>query len=115
MVVDPLKVTPFWKVVVELTVRESPAAVPSVALSSTFKSLMYAVLATPIPPSNVTLAVSTLDASVVFAKFTLLVDVVPTSMSAPSIFSLSLVVSSYTIEASLLVQKISFISSAIRK
>ena len=55
---------------------------------------MYAVAATPIPPAKVTPAVETLDASVVFAKFTLLVDVVPTSMSAPSIFSLSLVVSS---------------------
>ena len=70
IVVVPLKVTPFWKVVVALTVRESPAAVPRVVLSSTFKSLMYAVLAIPTPPSNVTLAVSTLDASVSSAKLT---------------------------------------------
>ena len=54
---------------VEFSFNDSDA-VPSVALSSTFKSLIYAVLAIPTPPSNVTLAVSTLDASVSSAKLT---------------------------------------------
>ena len=62
IVVVPLKVTPFWKVVVALTLRESPDAVPIVVLSSIFRSLMCAVAATPIPPAKVTLAVATLDA-----------------------------------------------------
>ena len=70
IVVVPLNVTPFWKVVVELTVRESPAAVPMVALSSTCRSLIHAVAATPIPPAKVTPAVATLEASVVSAKLT---------------------------------------------
>ena len=52
IVVVPLKVTPFWKVVVALTLRESPDAVPIVVLSSIFRSLMCAVAATPIPPQK---------------------------------------------------------------
>ena len=54
----------------ELTFKVSPAAVPSVTLSSTLRSLIHAVAATPIPPENVAPAVATLEASVVFAKFT---------------------------------------------
>ena len=68
--VVPLNVTWFWNVVVALTVRESPELVPRVVLSSTFKSLMYAVAATPIPPATVIAAVATLEASVVSAILT---------------------------------------------
>ena len=74
--------------------RESPDAVPIVVLSSTLRSFIYAVAATPRPPAIATAAVATLEASVVFAKVTLLVDVVPIWISAPSINNLSLVVSS---------------------
>ena len=67
MFVTPLKVTWFWKVVVALTVNVSVFAVPRVVLSSTLRSLVHAVAATPIPPAKVTDAVDTLEASVVSA------------------------------------------------
>ena len=67
MVVVPLKVTPFWKVVVALTSSVSVSAVPRTVLSSTLRSLIHAVAATPIPPAKLTEAVDTLEASVVSA------------------------------------------------
>ena len=54
---------------VALTVNVSVFAVPRTVLSSTLRSLVHAVAATPIPPANVVLAVDTFEASVVSAMF----------------------------------------------